>query len=58
MSVAEPDENLKATTLTDVMTLFFSHPSIEGVLLWGFWDGKMFNQDAKLFEGPNVTVSY
>ena len=39
------------------MTLYFSHPEVEGVMLWGFWDGKIYEQSASLYEGPNVTVS-
>ena len=23
-----------------VLRIFFSHPSVEGILLWGFWDGR------------------
>lgn len=39
------------------MTLYFSHPAIEGVLFWGFWDGKIWKPESALFEGPDVTVS-
>jgi len=39
------------------MTLYFSHPEVEGVMLWGFWDGKIYEQSTALYEGPNVTVS-
>ena len=38
--------------------LCFSHPAVEGVLLWGFWDQKMFKgKNWSLFDGPAVTVS-
>lgn len=40
------------------MTLYFSHPAVEGVLLWGFWDGGVFDKAIALATGSNVTVSY
>ena len=45
-----------ASSLEDLLTLYFSHPAVEGVLLWGFWDGILWLDDSKLAEGPNVTV--
>ena len=45
-----------ASGLEDLLTLYFSHPAVEGVLLWGFWDGILWLDDSKLAEGPNVTV--
>ena len=50
------DFNRKAANLEKVMTLFFSHPAVEGVLLWGFWDGKIFQNQNSLFTGSNITV--
>ena len=47
---------LSAAGLTDLLTLYFSHPAVEGVLLWGFWDGLIWLDESKLAEGPNVTV--
>ncbi|KAL4219384.1 hypothetical protein ACF0H5_021964 [Mactra antiquata] len=55
LTLATTDENAKARALEDIYTLYFSHPSVEGVLLWGFWDGKIFNKNVALFEGANVT---
>ena len=48
---------LAAAGLTDLLTLYFSHPAVEGVLLWGFWDQILWLDASKLAEGPNVTVS-
>ena len=45
-----------ASGLQDLLILYFSHPAVEGVLLWGFWDGVLWLDDSKLAEGPNVTV--
>ena len=45
-----------AKALEDLMTLYFSHPSIEGIILWGFWDGRIWKENATLVEGDNLTV--
>jgi hypothetical protein len=39
------------------MTMFFSHPAVEGVLLWGFWDGAVYDKKFALATGSNVTVA-
>jgi hypothetical protein len=44
--------------LEDTLRMYFSHPAVEGVLFWGFWDGKIFDHDAALATGANVTVSH
>jgi len=33
------DEDAQAQYLADYLTAAFSHPRMEGFLLWGFWDG-------------------
>lgn len=33
------DEQLVADYTRDLLTVMFSHPSVVGVLTWGFWDG-------------------
>ena len=49
---------LSAQALEDAFTLYFSHWAVEGILIWGFWDGKIFNEHASLVEGPDVTVGF
>lgn len=58
LTVTENDANKKASALSDLLTLFFSHPAVEGVMLWGFWDGAIHHAADKLFEGPNFTVKF
>ncbi|XP_033754712.1 endo-1,4-beta-xylanase 1-like [Pecten maximus] len=53
-TVDEADEGLKADALENMMTLFMSHPAVEGVLLWGFWDGNIHKHNAALATGSNV----
>ncbi len=34
------DDEFKARYMRDFLTVMFSHPSVEGVLQWGFWEGQ------------------
>ena len=45
------------TLFQEVMTLYFSHPAIEGIILWGYWDGRIWKPEMPLYEGPDVTVT-
>lgn len=54
-AVNDNNENSRATKLVNLLTLFFSHPAVKGVLMWGFWDGQIWEKDAPLFTGTNVT---
>lgn len=42
-------DQLAATYLQDFLTMVFSHPSMDGFLMWGFWDGAHWYQNAPLF---------
>ena len=33
------EEELKARELTDYYRICFAHPAVEGILMWGFWEG-------------------
>ncbi|XP_053402755.1 anti-sigma-I factor RsgI6-like [Mercenaria mercenaria] len=56
-AVNEQNETLKAEKLVDLMTMFYGHPSVDGVVFWGFWDGRIWEPDAYLFSGENVTAN-
>jgi len=43
------DEQLQADYLRDVLTLSFSHPSFEAVVMWGFWEGRHWKPNASLW---------
>ncbi len=43
------DDSLAATYLRDFLTMVFSHPSTDGFLMWGFWDGAHWHDNAPLF---------
>lgn len=44
-----PDEQLQADYLRDIMTIAFSHPSVEAVVMWGFWEGRHWRPSAALW---------
>jgi endo-1,4-beta-xylanase len=44
------DRELQADFMRDFMTVCFSHPSLEGVLQWGFWRRAHWIPDAALFD--------
>jgi len=43
------DDQLRADYMRDVMTVLFSHPSIEGVVMWGFWADRHWKPEAALY---------
>ncbi len=44
------DEQTQADYLRDFMTVMFSHPSVNAVVMWGFWAGQHWLPDAALFK--------
>jgi GH35 family endo-1,4-beta-xylanase len=44
-----PDEQLQADYFRDFLTVCFSHPEINGILLWGFWESQHWRPDAALY---------
>ena len=47
-----------ADSYEDVLTLYYSRPEIEGIMLWGFSDQYHSKPDAALFEGPDYEVRH
>ena len=43
------DEQLQADYFRDFLTASFSHPEVNGIVLWGFWEGQHWRPDAALF---------
>ncbi|RMG66235.1 MAG: T9SS C-terminal target domain-containing protein, partial [Bacteroidetes bacterium] len=43
-----PDDK-EGQYLHDFLTLVFSHPAIDGFLMWGFWDGAHWKENAPLY---------
>lgn len=49
LDVLSDDEELQAMYLRDVMITCFSHPSLQSVILWGFWDGRHWKENTPLY---------
>jgi GH35 family endo-1,4-beta-xylanase len=43
------DERLQADYLRDYMTILFSHPAVNGIIMWGFWEGRHWLPTAALY---------
>ena len=43
------NEQAKADFLRQFYTIFFSQPDTTGIVMWGFWDGKHWMDDAPMF---------
>ncbi len=43
------DDELAANYMRDFLTMVFSHPSTNGFMMWGFWDGAHWHDNAPLF---------
>ncbi len=43
------EESLAADYLRDLLTVVFSHPAADAFLMWGFWDGAHWKNDAPIF---------
>jgi endo-1,4-beta-xylanase len=46
---SEAELQLQADYTRDFMTAVFSHPAVEGVVMWGFWEGQHYNPSAALY---------
>jgi len=43
------DQDLQADYLRDVMTIAFSHPAFQAIVMWGFWEGQHWKPNAALY---------
>ena len=39
LTMTPEEEELKAKELVDYYSICFAHPAVEGILMWGFWEG-------------------
>jgi endo-1,4-beta-xylanase len=39
LKLTDEEELLKATELVDYYKICFAHPAVEGMIMWGFWEG-------------------
>ncbi len=52
IKITEEEELQKAKNIADYYRICFAHPAVEGILMWGFWEGanwikvsSLYNQD-------------
>jgi endo-1,4-beta-xylanase len=43
-------EDAKAQALTDYYRICFAHPAVEGILVWGFWEGALWLPHSALWK--------
>lgn len=58
MTVDEADDVKKADALGNLLTMYFSHPSVGGVILWHFWNESLWHPNENLFDGPDLKVKF
>jgi GH35 family endo-1,4-beta-xylanase len=44
------EEELKAKELVDYYRICFAHPAVEGILMWGFWEGANWIPQSSLYK--------
>lgn len=49
LALTPEQEALQADYMKDFLIAAFSHPSLEGVIMWGFWEGRHWYPDAALY---------
>ena len=47
--LSDEEEQAKARALADYYRLCFAHPAVEGILMWGFWEGANWIPVSSLF---------
>jgi len=50
MPITAEEEKAKARELADFYRICFAHPAVEGVLMWGFWEGANWIPQSSLFK--------
>ena len=47
--IAINQQDVQADYTRDFLTMVFSHPSVEGILLWGFWESRHWEPNAAMY---------
>ena len=45
-----PTEQAKAEEFRRIFPIYFAHPAIEAVIMWGFWEGDMWKPEAAMWQ--------
>jgi hypothetical protein len=49
LDIDSNDEKLQADYLRDFLTATFSHPNINGIMIWGFWESAHWRPNAAMY---------
>jgi GH35 family endo-1,4-beta-xylanase len=49
LKLTSEQEHAKAKALMDYYRICFSHPAVEGILMWGFWEGANWIRQSSLY---------
>src|SRR5256885_15536850 len=49
LDIDTSDEKLQADYLRDFLTASFSHPNVNGIMIWGFWEGAHWRPNAAMY---------
>jgi endo-1,4-beta-xylanase len=50
VQLTDEEELLKATELVDYYRICFAHPAVEGMIMWGFWEGANWIPASSLYK--------
>lgn len=58
LKITGQEEQQKASELVDFYRICFAHPAVEGILMWGFWEGQLdtgfFTLQARLVANSSI----
>lgn len=50
IQMTQEEEELKAHEIVDFYKICFAHPSVEGILMWGFWEGANWIPQSSMYK--------
>lgn len=50
LTLTPEEEQAKAQAIVDYYTICFAHPAVEGILMWGFWEGANWIPASSLYQ--------
>jgi len=50
LQMSPREEKIKAGELVDYYKICFAHPAVEGILMWGFWEGSNWIPASSLYK--------
>lgn len=48
------DEDTQANTTEALLRLFFGHPAVKGVILWGWWDANLYIENCGIYRADKT----